>query len=81
MTSKRKSMKNHIPQAVTDWVANFSNSDNRYKVTLLGKYKGESAYYVYYEVEEFGGDPIVLLYDGVKCKRAINPFKILDYFP
>ena len=74
-------MKNHIPQAVTDWVANFSNSDNRYKVTLLGKYKGESAYYVYYEVEEFGGDPIVLLYDGVKCKRAINPFKILDYFP
>ena len=73
-------MKNHIPQAVTDWVANYSNSDNRYKVYLLGKYKGESAYHVY-ENATFGGIPIVLLYDGVKCKIAINPFKILDYFP
>ena len=74
-------MENHIPQAVINWVANFSNSDNRYKATLLGKYKGESVYYVYSEVEEFGGIPIVLLYDGVKCKIAINPFKVLDYFP
>lgn len=73
-------MKKNIPQAVINWVANFSNSDNRYKVTLLGKYKGESVYYVYDDAM-FGGIPIVLLYDDVKCKRAINLFKVLDYFP
>ena len=72
-------MKNHIPQAVTDWAIRFFQSENKYKVILLGKYKGESAYYVYDDAM-FGGDPVVLLYNGAKCKIAINPFKVLDYF-
>lgn len=72
-------MENHIPQAVTDWAIRFFQSENKYKIMQLGDYKGETAYYVSDDAM-FGGQPIVLLYDGVKCKRVINPFEVLDYF-
>lgn len=78
-------MKNKTPQAVIDWVANFSKSKTRYEISLLGEFNRKTVYLVHEVGTDWdnggaSGLPTVLLYDGSTCKVAIDPFKILDYF-